>query len=78
MVALKVSTGQAAYPVEEQVTEVLLASATPPHDAGGGVVDGAVGARSHCRFAPPTHPLNTIIATIFGTSFSERTSAAEP
>jgi hypothetical protein len=50
---------QAAYPVEEQVTEVLLASATPPHDAGGGVVDGAARGGQHPTVAPsedePTH-----------------------
>jgi hypothetical protein len=34
-----------------------------------GAVGGATRARPHRRFAPPTHPLHTRIANIFGTFF---------
>jgi hypothetical protein len=35
-------------------------------------------ARSHCRFAPPTHPLHTRTTKKFGTSVSEKDNATEP
>jgi hypothetical protein len=37
------------------------------------------GARSHCRFAPPTstHPVHTIFTNIIGTPISEATMFSE-
>jgi hypothetical protein len=35
-------------------------------------------ARSHCRFAPPTHPLHTIFTNIIGASLSEATMRLDP
>jgi hypothetical protein len=35
-------------------------------------------ARSHCRLAPPTHPLHTIFTNIFGASVSETTMRPNP
>jgi hypothetical protein len=34
---------------------------------------GAAWARSHCRCAPPTHPLHTTLTHICGVSISEAT-----
>jgi hypothetical protein len=68
------STGSSLFRRPASATARRPASARPASAAGAG--DDR--ARSHCRFAPPTHPVHTRITNIFGTSFSETTMRPNP